>query len=83
MKDLVYFDITADCSVMTSNIALNILQLLRVRVMGVACQYGEWMKALGSRARSPNRRGQARDMDDHVDDEKRTNQQQVKDMVGQ
>ena len=48
----------------------------------VARQYREWMKASGSRVRSPNRRGQARDLDDHGTDERRTNQQQENDVVG-
>ena len=40
------------------------------------------MKASGSRVRSPSHRGQTRDMGDHGDEERRTNQQQVKDVVG-
>ena len=35
-------------------------------------QYGEWLKASGSRVRSPNRRGQAREMEDHGDVERET-----------
>ena len=48
----------------------------------VTCQYGEWMKASGSRVRSPNRRDQVHDVDDHGNDERRTTQQHPDVMVG-
>ena len=45
----------------------------------VACRYGEWMKVSRNRVRSPSRRSQARDVDDHGTDERSANQQQVDD----
>ncbi|KAK7843803.1 hypothetical protein CFP56_011894 [Quercus suber] len=47
----------------------------------MVCQYGEWMKASGSRVRSPNRRDQAREVDDHGNDERRTTLHQQDEMV--
>nr|POE79084.1 hypothetical protein CFP56_55076 [Quercus suber] len=40
------------------------------------------MKASGSRVRSPNRRDQAQDVDDHGNDERRATQHQQDEMVG-
>ena len=48
----------------------------------VPCQYGEWLKASGSRGRSPNRRDQVREADDKGNAERRTMQQHQNELSG-
>ncbi|XP_030936349.1 uncharacterized protein LOC115961514 [Quercus lobata] len=48
----------------------------------VPCQYGEWLKASGSRGRSPNRRDQVREADDKGNAERRTTQQHQNELSG-
>ena len=47
----------------------------------VECQYGDWMKATGSRARSPNSRGRYREEAERASEEETTCSQQGRSRV--